>query len=150
MLNESAAYSLMECFEELLTLHCLQVPASLRKTLYTTNPIESMFSTVRGCERNIKRPRGSTMLQRWLAAVLLHCEKKFRRVKGHRYINQVMANIDAPTRRSRNQKGCVSAARESVRPASRAWSVERECVLPSQSDRPRRPLRSCIPPFLRS
>lgn len=96
-INESAADSLMECFEELLTLHRLQVPASLRKTLYTTNPIESMFSTVRGCERNIKRTRGSTMLQRWLAAVLLHCEKKFRRVKGHRYINQVMANIDALT-----------------------------------------------------
>ncbi len=30
------------------------------------------------------------------------------------------------TRRSRNQKGCVSAARESVRSASRAWSVEPE------------------------
>lgn len=94
-INESAADSLLECFEERLTLHRLQVPPSLRKTLYTTNPIESMFSTVRACERNIKRPRGSAMLQRWLAAVLLHCEKRFRRIKGHRYITQVLANIDA-------------------------------------------------------
>ncbi len=37
-------------------------------------------------------------------------------------------------RRSRNQKGCVSTARESVRSASRARSVESESVLPSHSD----------------
>jgi transposase-like protein len=45
--NESAADSLLEAFEELLTLHRLKVPARLRKTLRSTNPIESMFSLVR-------------------------------------------------------------------------------------------------------
>src|SRR4030043_1901569 len=80
-INESAADSLMEAFEDILTLHRLKVPALLRKTLTCTNPIESMFSTVRDCEGNIKRYRGSAMSQRWLATVLLHCEKGFRRVK---------------------------------------------------------------------
>lgn len=94
-INESAADSLLEAFEELLTLHRLKVPALLRKTLHSTNPIESMFSTVRACESNIKRYRNSKMRQRWLAAVLLHCEKGFRRVKGHASIMTVVAAIDA-------------------------------------------------------
>ena len=94
-INESAADSLLEAIEEILTLHRLKVPALLRKTLHTTNPIESMFSTVRDCEGNIKRYRGSRMSQRWLAAVCLHCEKRFRRVKGFASIHDVIATIEA-------------------------------------------------------
>lgn len=93
--NESAADSLLEALEEILTLHKLKVPALLRKTLHSTNPIESMFSMVRDCENNIKRYRTSKMRQRWLAAVLLHCEKRFKRVKGHEAIETVLAAIDA-------------------------------------------------------
>lgn len=92
-INESAADSLLEAFEEILTLHRLNVPALLRKTLKSTNPIESMFSMVRHCEKNIKRTRNSKMRQRWLAAVLLYCEKSFQRVKGHREIHQVVDSI---------------------------------------------------------
>jgi putative transposase len=92
--NASAAASLREAFEELLTLHRLKVPARLRKTLLSTNPIESMFSLVRHSERNIKRTRGSAMLQRWLGTVLLYGEQQFRRVKGFADIAQVMATIE--------------------------------------------------------
>jgi transposase-like protein len=94
-INESAADSLMEAIEEILTLHRLKVPGLLRKTLHSSNPIESMFSTVRDCEGNIKRYRGSAMLQRWLAAVLLHCEKGFNRVKGYASIPDVIEQIEA-------------------------------------------------------
>ena len=93
-INESAADSLMEAFEDILTLHRLKVPGLLRKTLTCTNPIESMFSTVRDCEGNIKRYRDSAMSQRWLGTVLLHCEKGFRRVKGHLDIEAVTATIE--------------------------------------------------------
>lgn len=93
-INESAADSLLEAFEDILTLHRLKVPGLLRKTLTCTNPIESMFSTVRDCEGNIKRYRNSAMSQRWLATVLLHCEKGFRRIKGHLGIPEVIATID--------------------------------------------------------
>ena len=82
----------------MLTLHRLKVPALLRKSLHSTNPIESMFSMVRSCERNIKRYRNSKMRQRWLAAVLLHCEQRFRRVKGYASIDVVVAAIDATQR----------------------------------------------------
>ena len=94
-INESAADSLLEALEEVLTLHRLKVPALLHKSLHSTNPIESMFSMVRSCERNIKRYRNSKMRQRWLAAVLLHCERRFRRVKGYASIDTVVAAIDA-------------------------------------------------------
>ena len=89
--NESAADSLLEAFEELLTLHRLKVPVLLRKTLMSINPIESMFSLVRHSERNITRARGSAMLQRWLGTVLLYCEHQFKRVKGFAGIAQVLA-----------------------------------------------------------
>jgi len=93
-INESAADSLLEAFEDILTLHRLKVPGLLRKTLTCTNPIESMFSTVRDCEGNIKRYRNSAMSQRWLSTVLSHCEKGFRRVKGYLGIPEVIATIE--------------------------------------------------------
>jgi len=94
-INESAADSLMEAIDEILTLHRLKVPALLRQTLHSTNPIESMFSTVRDCEGNIKRYRGNRMMQRWLASVLLHCEKGFKRIKGFASIPIVIEQIEA-------------------------------------------------------
>jgi hypothetical protein len=93
--NESAADSLLEAFEELLTVHRLTVPAWLRKTRLSTNPIESLFSLVRHSERNIKRSRGSAMLQRWVGTGLLYCEQQFNRVKGFAGIPQVRATIEA-------------------------------------------------------
>ena len=93
-INESAAKSLDEALEELLTIHKLKVPALLRKTLHSTNPIESIFSSVRSCERNIKRYRSSKMGHRWLASVLLYAEEKFRTIKGHADIEAVRERIE--------------------------------------------------------
>lgn len=98
--NEAAADSLREAFEELLTVPRLKVPALLRKTRLSTNPIESMFSLVRHSERPIKRPRGSKMLQRWLGTVLLYGEQQFNRVTGFAGIAPVVATIDAAQAKS--------------------------------------------------
>ena len=81
--NETAAESLLEAFDELLTLHRFKVAALLRKTLLSTNPIESMFSLVRHREHNPMRTRGSAMLQQWLGSVLLYCECQFKKVTGN-------------------------------------------------------------------
>jgi len=109
-LNESAANSLLEALEEILTLHRLKVPALLRKVLHSTNPIESMFSIVRHCEGNIKRYRGSKMMQRWLASVLLYCEQTFRKVKGYEDITQVIENIEQEHAKIDILKGIKKAA----------------------------------------
>ena len=106
-INESAADSLKEAIEEILTVHRLKITGLLKKTLYSTNPIESMFSTVRQYEKNIKRYRGSAMLQRWLATVMLQCEQGFRRVKGYKSIAEVIASIEE---RSKNDYAGAEAA----------------------------------------
>ncbi len=93
-INESAADSLQEAIQDILTVHRLKITGLLKKTLYSTNPIESMFSTVRHYERNIKRYRGSGMLQRWLATVIVEAEQGFRRIKGYQSIPEVMARIE--------------------------------------------------------
>lgn len=82
-----------EALEEVLTLHRLMVPLILRVTLHSTNPIESMFARVRECEKNIKRYRSSKMAQRWLASVLLHCEKGFRKIKGYKELEKLQESI---------------------------------------------------------
>ena len=105
-INESAAESLREAKEQLLTLHRLEVPELLRRTLHSTNPIESMFATVRDCEANIKRYRGSRMSQRWLGAVLIHAEEGFKAVKGYREIPEVAQNL----RRSESREMELAAA----------------------------------------
>lgn len=92
-INESSANSLKDTIEELLTLHRLKIPPKFRKTLHTTNPIESMFSTVRHTEKNIKRYSDSNMSQRWLATVLLYAEKHFRKVNEYRMIQDVIESI---------------------------------------------------------
>ena len=107
--NESAADSLLEAFEELLTLHRLKIPTMLRTSLMTTNPIESMFSLVRHCERNLKRSRGSKMLQRWLGSTLLYCESRFKKVEGYEEIAQAITNIEA-FERAEQQPAPVKAA----------------------------------------
>src|SRR5581483_1480150 len=54
-LNPSAARSLAEGMDETLTVHRLRVPMQLRKTLASTNVIESAFSIVEQVCRNVKR-----------------------------------------------------------------------------------------------
>lgn len=93
-INESAADSLLEALEEILTMHRLQVPELLRKTLHSTNPIEASFSQVRRTEKNILCYRGSKMSQRWLGSCLLYAETQFRRVKGYESITTVIKNIE--------------------------------------------------------
>ncbi len=91
--NESAANSLLEGFDELLTLHKLNIPTKLRSSLRSTNAIESLFSKVRYRERNIRRWRSSNMRQRWLGTVLLYCEKTFNRIRGYGEINDAINAI---------------------------------------------------------
>ena len=56
----------------------------LRRTLASTNPIESCLSTVEKVARNVKRWREGEQALRWTATGLLEAQKKFRRVKGYR------------------------------------------------------------------
>ena len=89
-INPSAAESLVEGQEELLTVHRLEVHTLLRKSLYSTNPIESMLSQVSHLHGRVKNMKGGKqMARRWVGSNLLEAEKKFRTVKGYLSINEV-------------------------------------------------------------
>jgi transposase-like protein len=88
-LNESALRSLDEGLDETLTLHRLGVGAALRKTLATTNMLESVFSLVEQRTGKVDRWRNSNQKHRWLAAALLDIEPRLRRVRGYRALPQL-------------------------------------------------------------
>jgi transposase-like protein len=92
-LNPSAAASLKEGLEETLTIHKFGITGLLRKTLSTTNPIESCFSVTKTITGRVKRWRGDEMVQRWAVASLLRAEKKFKRVKGYKEIPKLIAAL---------------------------------------------------------
>jgi len=92
--NPSAARSLEEGMEETLTVHRLGVGELLRRSLATTNPIESCLSTVERVARNVKRWHGGDQALRWTATGLLEAEKKFRRVKGFRELAALQRKLN--------------------------------------------------------
>ena len=93
-ISPAAAASLEEGLEETLTVVRLGVPELLRKTLATTNPIESAFSVAESVTRRVKRWRDGDMRERWCVAGLLDAERRFNRVKGHKYLPQLFAALD--------------------------------------------------------
>jgi len=99
--HPDAAGSLREGMEETLTLTRLGITGTLRRTLSSTNCIESMFDTVRTTQRNVKRWRDGDMRLRWTAAGMAEPQRSFRRVKGHRdlpkLINAIRRELQPPT-----------------------------------------------------
>ena len=93
-INPSAARSLQEGLEETLTVHRLGVGTLLRRTLASSNPIESCFSIVEKVARNVKRWRAGDHALRWTATGLLEAEKKFRRVKGYRELERLQRKLN--------------------------------------------------------
>jgi transposase-like protein len=85
-INKDAAGSLREGLDETLTVARLKLPTLLTKSLVTTNPIESAFSSAARVTLRVKRWRGGDMRQRWATVGLLRAESSFKRLKGYREI----------------------------------------------------------------
>jgi transposase-like protein len=94
-LNPSAARSLGEGMEETLTVHRLHIPMQLRKTLASTNVIESAFSIVEQVCKNVKRWHGGDQRERWVGSGLLVAQKQFRKVTGHKQIPALIRELEA-------------------------------------------------------
>jgi putative transposase len=92
-LNPSAARSLGEGMEETLTVHRLHLPAQLRKTMASTNVIESAFSIVEKVCKNVKRWHGGDQRERWVGSGLLVAECQFRRITGYKLIPVLMEGL---------------------------------------------------------
>ena len=83
-INQAAAQSLEEGFEETLTINRLGLSPQLRRLLASTNLIESCLSCVGDGCHNVKRWRDANMIRRWVGAVLLEAERRFHRIPGYR------------------------------------------------------------------
>jgi transposase-like protein len=92
--HPGAAGSLREGLEETLTLTRLGIRGALKRTLESTNPIESMIECVRRTSRNVKRWQSGDMALRWTAAGMLEAEQQFRRVVGYRDLAKLAVAIE--------------------------------------------------------
>jgi transposase-like protein len=94
-ISPSAARSLEDGLAETLTLHRLGINELLRRSLSSTNLIESCFSRTEAWTRRVKRWRNGKMVLRWGAAALLVAEAGFRRIRGHAHLPQLKAALVA-------------------------------------------------------
>ena len=78
--------SILEGLDEILTVVRLGLPIELRRSLASTNIIESMNSVIRQVCRNVKRWRDAKMALRWTAAGMLEAKKGFRRIKAYKQL----------------------------------------------------------------
>ena len=83
--------------EETLTVHRLHCRCNFRKTMASTNAIESAFSIVEQVCRNVKRWHGGDQRERWLGSGLLVAEKQFRRVQGYKQIPHLIRELESLT-----------------------------------------------------
>jgi transposase-like protein len=101
--HPGAASSLREGIEETLTVTRLGIDGKLKLTLQSTNPCESMISTVRVIHRNVKNWSSGDMCLRWTAAGMLEAETRFRKVQGYRGLANLAVKIEHDLLRHRDQ-----------------------------------------------
>lgn len=93
LMNQSAARSLDEGFEETLTLHRLGLAEELRLSFATTNAIESIQAHIGRLTDHVDRYRNSEQKQRWVGTALLEIEPRLRRVRGMKHLPALRAAL---------------------------------------------------------
>ena len=109
-----AAGSLREGLEETLTLTRLGVTGSLKRTLESTNPCESMLEIVRRTQRNVKRWSSGEMALRWTAAGMLEAERQFRKIIGYRDLATLVVAIERDHDRRRHSDATHTPSKEAA------------------------------------
>ena len=102
--HPGAAASLREGMEETLTVTRLGITGKLKRTLQSTNPCESMISTVRAINRNVKNWSSGEMAMRWTAAGMLEAQTRFRKVEGYRGLARLAVAIEHDLTKRRNNE----------------------------------------------
>lgn len=91
--NRSAANSLDEGLQELLTLQKLGINEKFKRSFGTTNSIESLNSQIGKYIRKVKRWYNSDMVYRWIATALLEIEPKLRKVANAKHLHLMRSAI---------------------------------------------------------
>jgi len=85
-INQTAAASLAEGFEETLTLHRLGIFGVLGRSLKTTNCLESINAMAEQMCGKVDYWKNSGQKHRWFAAALLDIEPRLRKIMGYRHL----------------------------------------------------------------
>jgi len=70
------------------------VPSTLRKSLSSTNIIESAFSVVDTVCRNVKNWRGGDQYLRWVGSGLLWAESRWNRIHGYKELPILVKELE--------------------------------------------------------
>jgi len=92
-INQSAAASLREGLEEILTLHRLGLFAVLGRSFKTTNCLENVNAMVEEQCAKVDCWKNSNQRHRWLATALMDIEPRLRRVMGRRHLPALRAAL---------------------------------------------------------
>jgi putative transposase len=92
-INETAEESLLEALEDSLTLHKLEIPKLLRKSLKTTNIIESWNSVAKNFTQQVKKWKNAEHVKRWLTVGMLEAERRSHKVEGSVHLKQLKENM---------------------------------------------------------
>ncbi|KKL21304.1 hypothetical protein LCGC14_2446790, partial [marine sediment metagenome] len=105
VINLSAARSLEEGLEDILTLHRLGLNVDFSKSFATTNCIENLNSQIGKYLNKVKYWKNSKERYRWIAAALLEIELKMRKVNNFRILNQMQKTIKEEIKKRTSQEG---------------------------------------------
>ena len=113
--NPSAARSLAEGLDETLIVMDLRVPHRLRRSLASTNGIESSFSISERICRQVKRWQGSDHRLRWVGSSLMFAESKWNRLHGYKYVPALVTALKtALALRIQEQQRALARSRSSA------------------------------------
>lgn len=87
-INDTAARSWLEAFPETITVMQLS-DKDLRRSLSTTNAIESMFSSVRLVTGRVKRWRNANQALYWTAGAYFRIQPNMRKIRGYKAIKEL-------------------------------------------------------------
>lgn len=93
VVSENAANALVEGLSETLTVHRLGITGLLRKSLRTTNIMESAFSSVRRYMGRTSKFRNEAQIELWVTRSILEAERHFRSLKGSRQLKKLRESL---------------------------------------------------------
>jgi len=93
--SEKAANALVEGLYETLTVNRLGVTGLLRKTLRTTNVMESTFSSVRRYMGRVTRFADESQIELWITRSILEAERHFRIIPGNRQLKKLREKLES-------------------------------------------------------
>lgn len=86
--NESAYRSFQEGLEEILVPLLIE-DRNLRRFFSTTNPLESLFSTIRFKTARVRRWRNANSVMYWICTAYRQQKKNLQKLRGYKNINEL-------------------------------------------------------------